>query len=107
MRFTPSLPRTSGAETVQLTPDKVAVAVTVDASVDSATDVNLNAATTLLEVNALTQGIYMRYQATASAANFDEFILGNSVRHYVVPQGVTVVSFISETAGAKLILIQK
>ena len=106
-RNQPSLPRTSGNETVQLTPDRAATSRTVDATISSATSVTLQTNTTLLEVNALNYGIYMRYQAGVDSTNFDEFIMANSVRHYVVPLGCTVVSFIEETAGAKLILIEK
>ncbi len=92
---------------VPLTSPRTALAVTVDATVSAATDVTLNVATTLLEVNALSQGIYMRYAATASSSNFDEYIQAGSVRHYVKPYGVTVVSFIEQAASATLILIEK
>lgn len=103
----PRMPASASSQLVQLVPDTASVARTVDATISAATDVTLDTKTKIIEVNALTQGIYMRYAATASAANFDEFILANTVRHYVIPVDVTVVSFIEETAGAKLILIEK
>ncbi len=102
-----SLGRDQNAVPLPLTPPFAALAVTVDTTISAATDVTLNAATTLLEVNALSQAIYMRYAVTASSSNFDEFIQAGSTRHYVVPAGVTVISFIEQAASATLILIQK
>jgi hypothetical protein len=101
------LPTDSNRVHVPLVPRKSALAVTVDATISSATDVTLNAGTSFIEVNAVNGGIYMRYAATASAANFDEYIQAGAVRHYYIPHNVSVISFIEETSGAKLILIEK
>lgn len=101
------LPKGNNRETVPIVPATTALSRTVSSAISAATSVTLNAATTLLEVNAKDQGIYMRYQAGVTASNADEFVLANSTRHYAVPPAVTVVSFIEETATAKLILIEK
>lgn len=102
-------PRDDNHNAVPLVPPSPALAVTVNTSLASAVDVTLNANTTLLEVNALSQGLYMRYASTAgaTAGTFDEFIQAGSVRHYVVPRGVTVVSFLQQAASASLVLIEK
>lgn len=102
-----ALPIDGNQKPVMLTPPKAALAVTVDDTISSATDVSLNANTTFIEVNAINAGIYMRYAATASASNFDEYIQANSTRHFYIPNGVTTLSFIQDatsgTAGLRLI----
>lgn len=104
---TKAAPRDVNNQPWPLPPATTALAKTYDTSVSAATDVTLNTATTLIEVTALNQGLFMRYAATASSSAFDEFIAPGTTRHFVVPSGVTVVSFIEETASAKLILIEK
>ncbi len=47
------LPQDSNGQTMQLVPSKEALATTVDASISTATTINLNAETELLEVSAL------------------------------------------------------
>ena len=101
------IPRDDNDAIIQLVPRVAALARTLDTTISSATSVTLNVATTLIEVTALTQGIYMRYSAGASSSNFDEFIPANSTRHYVKPSGVTVVSFLEVAASATLIVIEK
>ncbi len=92
---------------IPLTQSTVALAVTYDTTISSATSVTLNASTTLLEVSAIAQPIFMRYQASVSSTLFDEFIQAGTTRHYVVPIGVTVVSFIEQAASATLVCIEK
>lgn len=83
---------------VQLVPSKTALAVTVDDTISTATDVSLNASTTFLEVSAVNAGIYMRYAASAAANAFDEYIMANTTRHFYVPSGVTVISVIQDAS---------
>ena len=92
---------------VPLTPAVVALAVTVDDSISSATDLALNAATTIIEVNAVNGGVYMRYAATASSSNFDEYILAGQTKNFYIPYGVTTVSFIQDQAGSGIRVIEK
>lgn len=101
------LPQDAKGKAVQITPRKVALARTYDTTISSATSVTLNGDTTFVEVTALDQGIFMRYQASVSSTNFDEFIAAGMTRHFLVPAGVTVLSFIEEAASAKLIVIEK
>lgn len=103
----PNIPRDGSGAPLQLVPAKTALAVTTSSTLSSALDVTLNTSTTFIEVNALTQGLYMRYQAGASSSSFDEYIQAGATRNYLIPNGVTVVSFIEESSGAKLKLIEK
>jgi hypothetical protein len=86
--------------------DRRAKAVTVDTTISTATDVTLNAATTWVRVFAKDKGIYVRGQATASAANWDWFVPLGLYVDIVIPAGTTVLSFIEETSSAKLILAE-
>ena len=101
------LPMDGDGNPLSIVPARAALAVTVDASVSGATDITLNAATQFIEVNALSKGVYMRYAATASASDFDEYIAADQVRHYAIPDGVTIISFIEEAASAKIVVIEK
>lgn len=101
------LPRDEFGAVVQLSPARTALAVTYDTSVSAATDVTLNASTTVIEVTAITQGIFVRFAATASSSNFDAFVPAGATRTFVVPAGVTTVSFIEEAASAKLVLVER
>ena len=80
---------------------------TYDATVSSSTSITLNTSTTTIEVSAIDKGIFLKWGATASSSDFDEFIAPNYTRTYVVPVGVTTVEFIEESATAKLVVIEK
>lgn len=108
-----SLPVDANSKTVPLVPSVTALATTVDTTISSSTSISLNASTTFIEVNALSQGIYMKWGATASSSTFDEFIQSGSTRQYVVPINsatglrYTTVQFIEQAASATLIVIEK
>lgn len=107
-----NVPRDAGGIVLPLTPSILALAVTYDATISGSTTVTLNAATSLIEVSAISQGIFMKWGATASSSAFDEFIGAGQTRHYVVPlqsTGIryTTVQFIEEAASAKLVVIEK
>lgn len=102
-----SVPIDGNRTHVPLVPAVSALAVTVDDTISSATDVTLNANTTFIEVSAVYGGVYMRYAATASSANFDEYIQAGATRHYYIPYGVSVVSFIQDQAGSAIRMIEK
>lgn len=102
-----TLPRDANHNPVPLSPNKTALARTYDATISAATDVSLNASTTFIEVTAIDAGIFMRYASTVTSSNFDEFIAAGQTRQYIKPSGVTVVSFLQESATAKLVLIEK
>lgn len=102
-----SLPLDANNKPIQLSPSKSAVAATYDATISSATSINLNAATTFLEISAIDKGVFMRYAAGASSSAFDEFIPANQSKQYIVPAGVTVISVIEESATGKVAVIEK
>lgn len=96
------------------TPAMVGLATTYDATINTSTEITLNAATSLLEVAALDKAILLKWgTADASTSAFNEVIPANSVRHFVVPKdsttGVryTAVNFIEQAATAILICIEK
>ena len=101
------LPSDQKGNGIPLTTPTPANAVNYDTSISTATDITLNADTALIEVTAINAGIFLRYSATATSSNFDEFILADNTRHYVIPAGVTTVSVIEESTGAKVVVIEK
>lgn len=105
------LPQSGARETqpAQLVPSVLALHVTSNDSITNGAAVNitLQTNTSLIEVNAISNGMYMRYQATASNSNFDEYIQSGTTRHYVIPDTKTVISFIGDAGTAKLRLIEK
>lgn len=92
---------------VPLVPNIVPLAVTYDATISSAHDITLDVQTTLIEVSAISQGVFLRYQASASSSAFDEYIAAGSTRHYIIPEDVTVISVIEEAASAHVVVIEK
>lgn len=104
----PSLPIDNNNNPIPLVPSKTALAVTRDTTVSASTEITLNAATTFIEVTALTDHLYMRW-GTSDASNtaFDEFIVANTTRQYIVPTGISAVNFIDNGASGVLILIEK
>jgi hypothetical protein len=93
---------------LKLTPNVLALARTVDATISASTEVTLNIATTFLSVYAIAKDIYLKWGADdVSASNFDEVIPAGEIRDFIVPDGVTAVNFIEREAGATLIAIEK
>lgn len=88
-------------------PKAVAIEETYDATISASTSITLNTATELIEVTAIDKGIFMKWNGTASSSDFDEFIAPNTTRAYAVPDGVTTVAFIEESATGKLVVIEK
>lgn len=80
---------------------------TYDATISASTSISLTSGTTWIVVSAIDKGIFMKWGATASSTDFDEFIVANSTWSFVVPTGTTTVQFIEESATAKLVVIEK
>jgi archaellum component FlaF (FlaF/FlaG flagellin family) len=80
---------------------------TYDATVSASTEITLNTGATSIEVSAIDKGIFLKWGATASSSDFDEFISANTTREYIIPTGTTTVQFIEESATAKLVVIEK
>ena len=105
----PEIPHDKNNRSINLVPRSTALASTLSSSINSATTITLNANTSIIEVQAISQGVYLKYAAGVSASNngFDEHIMADTTRHFVIPPGVTVISVIEETATATVIVIEK
>ncbi len=91
-----------------LSPAEGAIARTVSSSIASATTIAINANTTMIEVKAMFQPVYLRYTTGVTSANFDEVILPGETMNRKVHQGEYAnISVIEETAGAKVFVTQK
>lgn len=107
------LPRGANKNPIPLVPDRIALAVTYDTTVSSSTTVTFNAATSLIEVSAISQGIFLKWAGTASSSSFDEYIGAGMTRQYVVPTNLTTgvlyatAQFIEQAASATLVVIEK
>ncbi len=93
---------------VHLTFPFAALARTRDTTISTSTEITLNADTKLIEVTALDDNIYLKYGTdNVTNANFDEFIVAGSTRHYMVPYGVTAINVIDAGASGAVIIIEK
>lgn len=108
------IPTDSNSKAVQITPARVALEETYDTTVSASTELTLNASTTLIEVAAVSQGIFLKWGTSdVSSSDFDEFIPAGTLRHFYVPidstTGIlfTAVNFIEQAASATLIVIEK
>lgn len=104
-----SLPKDANAQPIPLVPAKVALEETYDTTVSSSTEITLNASTTLIEVSAISQPIFMKWGVDdASSTDWDYVIQAGTTRHFMVPvdntTGVllTAVNFIEQAASATL-----
>lgn len=107
MAITKNVPRDGSFAPLQLTFPQLALKVTTPSSTATSTGVTLQTGTQLIEVNALAQGLYMKWGTGATATIFDEYIQAGYTRHYIVPTGQTSVQFLAQASGATLILIEK
>lgn len=101
------LPIDENNKPMQLPPPVVALEETYDATISAATSITLNAATTYIEVSAIDKGVFLKYAASVSSTDYDEFVSANTTRAYVIPEGTTVISVIEESATAKVSVIEK
>ena len=86
----------------------MAVATTYDTTVSASTEVTLNAATSHIEVCAITKAILMKWgTADASTSAFDEIIPADTVRRFQVPPATTAVNFIETAASAILVVVEE
>ncbi len=82
------------------------LATTYDATVSGNTVVTLNALTTGIEVSTIAQGVFLRWDGTASSSAFDGYIAPNSTKVFMVPRGTVTANFIESAASATLIVIE-
>lgn len=93
---------------IPLPPASTALAVTTDDTISSSTEITLNALTTIIEVNALDYGVFLKWGADdATSSAYDEYILPNSVRHFVKPKSATKINVIQDGGAAKVRIIEK
>lgn len=84
----------------------VALAETVDTSINASTPLALNASTQIIEVTSLTKSLFLKWGGTVSSSDFDGFVPLDTSKIFVVPEGQTTVEFIEESATAKLIVLE-
>ena len=107
------LPKDDNASTIQLTPARVALEETYDATISSSTELTLNAATTIIRVCAIDKPILMKWGTSdVSTSDFDEIIPAGAICDFVVPKEsgstlYTAVNFIEQAATAILVVIEK
>jgi len=80
---------------------------TYDATISSSTEIVLDEETSVIEVSAIDKGVFLKWDATVSSGDFDEFISANQTRLFVRPDSALAANFIEEAATAKLVVIQK
>ncbi len=104
-----SLPKDANGTPIQLVPAKVALATTYDTTISTSTQITFNAATTLIEVTALAQAIFLKWGTTAvTTTNWDNVITAGTTRHFVVPVDTTTgftttaANFIEQAASGTL-----
>ena len=109
-----SIPTDENVQAIQLVPAKVALEETTNDSVttSASVEITLNASTKFLEINALDAGVFMKYGTSdASSSDYDEYIMANTVRHYVIAAeglvGITAINLIADGATAKVRVIEK
>jgi len=78
---------------------------TYDASISASTEVTFATGTTYIEVTATDKGIFMKWGATASSSDFDEFIPANTSKRFPILSASA--QFIEEAATAHLVVIEK
>lgn len=107
MRIPLEIPIDANNKDLPCPPAIVALAKTYNATISSAVDITLNTSTTFLEISAIAKGVFVRFQATASSTNFDEFVSQDTTRYFVVPSGVTVISIIQQAATGAVAVVEK
>jgi hypothetical protein len=110
--ITPQLPNagTNLQQTAQLPPSTIGTVSKATVATGAATNITLQATTSLVEINVCNaaglNGLYVRWQTGATTSLFDEYVLPGT-RHYVKPDGVTVISYIADGAATEVRTIEK
>ena len=96
-----------------MTPVGVALARTLDASIDSDTAITLNTSTTWIRVYAIAKDVYLKWGVDPCAVGtFDEVIIAGSYLDLEVPFQVdgtlfTDIHVVGRESGATVIVIEK
>jgi len=83
------------------------LAITYDATISSATSINLNAATTSYEVLAIDKPILLRFAASVSTSAFDAVIPANQSRVFYRDPAVSTISVLEASATAIVAVIER
>lgn len=109
-----SLPKDGNASTIPLVPAKVALAVTVDDSISTTTEITLDEDTTFIEITAKSGGVYLKWGTSdATSSAWDEYIASGTTRNYLVPVDLTTgnlytaFNVIQDDSGAGVRIIEK
>jgi len=93
---------------LQLTPDVVSLARTVDASISTSTEIVFNVLTTYIQVYAVAKDVYLKWGTDdVTASNFDEVVPAGQIIHFLVPNGVDALNILERESGATVIIIEK
>lgn len=102
------IPTAQNLAPLSLTPNVVALARTVDASINTSTEITLNVATSFVSVYAIAKDVYLKWgTADVTASNFDEVIIAGQMKDFLVPQNITALNVIEREASATVIVIEK
>jgi hypothetical protein len=102
----PNLPRDASQAVFQGLPATAPLAKTYDATISAATDITLNAATTVIEVVAIDKPVFVKFSATATAATANTLVPANTSKILFLPPGTTVVSVIEQAATANVLVVE-
>jgi hypothetical protein len=114
MPISKNLPKDASRNTIPLMPAAAALKETYDATISTATEIALSAATTLIEVTTVSQAVFMKWTIASGTAvsttDYDHLLPANSITAWEVPVNLTLttgarytaVSFIEEAATARL-----
>jgi len=83
------------------------IARTYDATISSATSINLNEATTSYEVLAIDKPIFLRFAASVSTSAFDAVIPANTSKVFYRDPAVTTISVLEASATAIVAVIER
>jgi len=83
------------------------IAITYDATISSATSINLNASTTSYEVLAIDKPIFLRFAAGVSTSAFDAVIPANESKVFYRDPLVTTISVLEASATALVAVIER
>tara|TARA_B110000503_G_scaffold113785_1_gene170879 strand:+ start:1077 stop:1418 length:342 start_codon:yes stop_codon:yes gene_type:complete len=103
------LKRDANNNPVPIMPAVIALAKTYDTTISTSTQVTFNADTTLIEVSAISQPIFMKWGTTAvTSANWDYIIQAGNTRQFFLPVLTqpstlyTAATFLEQAASATL-----
>lgn len=97
----------NNAPLITITPSVLAVAVTTVSSLTTSTAITFNTASTLIEVNMVSAGAFMKWGTAATTTVYDEYIQSGRTRWYVIPTGQQNAQFLQQATPATLIVIEK